>query len=977
MSVISIGLTAIEEYNGKPTAVQIDMTAEAITNLLSSDTASLESTVGIWGEITGSNDGTKSVSVLDRALTIGSSTRNNLLADEASIDGAVGWAAVTAVGTAGTKTIDGVARVSKGTGENLLSVDSAILSTIGTWTAATGTAATGAKTTSIVDVSTTGTEKNLLDFDTSALENSAGYWVAGTNAANVVQAATTPYYGTYAYQWNSTGTGSGQTSIVSSTTNSPPTEPLNSASAGNIAYASAYIKPATASLTNAKLGIRFYNGASVLTTVYGTIVASPSTSAWTQLTVTSTAAPATTTSYAVVIEATKTAALQVMYFDKVNTNKTSTTYYAPGTMTSSSGPGLNYGLASTTSASSGVMRVQTGVVGSAVTTGQYRSAIASVATISAFQATQARVGIWWDGTTQIDWGTQVSLAAANTWYTVQVSAAAPVSNTGFRVVIEYTTSSAAVVYFDAVCANVGATPAFTHPTTSAIAPTVGDGYGVVTGYNPSTGTMRIKTSNRYFTAGSILSASISVGSWNNQITSARIGIAWSGTTIVWGSPVTISAINTWYTAEVLNKTAPVGVSYCNVIVEFTVAGSGIATGGVFEKACLNAGATVSWSYPGTTTIAAVGSSYGVLTTYQTGSGTIRAATSDIGATSPGDTRSTLASFSRGDSNITSARVGILWNGAGTITWGNSVTITATNAWFESKVDGAIAPALTTGFSTVIEFTTTGATTAAYFDKVSASASTYAAHGAASARALRIVRSMAGYPADIIVDDPSFLGSTSYIDRTVPLDSEITYNVSWGDDFTSESITLEGIPTDDEVCYPCLISDPTNPPGVGQIQAATLQIYRPFEYNERQGVYEIVGSNYPIVLSGRRSASRGNITYITHTALQAQKMREIFSTGRVLLFRVASSAREEKPSAAIAVGKVTEQPVILTDITRAERKWSIDFTEVALPTVDELFLVETVWSDIPANYTTWGALVANIAEAPNWSYVVNNPAVATP
>jgi hypothetical protein len=194
---------------------------------------------------------------------------------------------------------------------------------------------------------------------------------------------------------------------------------------------------------------------------------------------------------------------------------------------------------------------------------------------------------------------------------------------------------------------------------------------------------------------------------------------------------------------------------------------------------------------------------------------------------------------------------------------------------------------------------------------------------------------------------------------------------------SASITLDGVPTDSQVCYQCLVSDPKN---TDYIQAATLQIYRPFEYQERMSVNDVIGSMYPIALSGKRSAARGSITMITHTQQQANMMRTLFSTGRSLMFRVISEARPERPAIAIAVSKVAEEPVILPHISRPERKWNIDFVEVALPVIEQLFVTENTWgeveppSGVAGSYSTWGDLVANTTEAPNWYYVVSNPAV---
>lgn len=218
------------------------------------------------------------------------------------------------------------------------------------------------------------------------------------------------------------------------------------------------------------------------------------------------------------------------------------------------------------------------------------------------------------------------------------------------------------------------------------------------------------------------------------------------------------------------------------------------------------------------------------------------------------------------------------------------------------------------------------------------------------------------------------GAYTYTDRTANLDTTYGYYIlidglSVGG---LSYITLSGFPTDDGVCYPCLISDPTSEL---LIQAATLQAYRPFSYAPKQSINEIIGAKYPVVLSSYRGASTGSIEVMTHTFAQAQKMRQILFSGKTLIFRVEDGVRYEAPSIAIAVGNVEEQQVITTDPTRQERKWSLDFVEVAIPSIQEI-TTETLpqWQSVINCYATWGALLGDTVKAPSWLYVVYNPAI---
>lgn len=219
------------------------------------------------------------------------------------------------------------------------------------------------------------------------------------------------------------------------------------------------------------------------------------------------------------------------------------------------------------------------------------------------------------------------------------------------------------------------------------------------------------------------------------------------------------------------------------------------------------------------------------------------------------------------------------------------------------------------------------------------------------------------------------GAYTYTDRTANLGTTYGYfvlleNGVGGAEYGT--ITLSGFPTDDGVCYPCLISDPSSEL---LIQAATLQAYRPFSYAPKQSINEIIGAKYPVVLSSYRGASTGSIEVMTHTFVQAQKMRQILFSGKTLIFRVEDAVRLEAPSIAIAVGNVEEQQVITTDPTRAERKWSLDFVQVAIPSIEEI-TTETlpIWQSVINCYATWGALLGDTVKAPSWLYVVYNPAI---
>jgi hypothetical protein len=241
--------------------------------------------------------------------------------------------------------------------------------------------------------------------------------------------------------------------------------------------------------------------------------------------------------------------------------------------------------------------------------------------------------------------------------------------------------------------------------------------------------------------------------------------------------------------------------------------------------------------------------------------------------------------------------------------------------------------------------------------------------------LRVERLAAGSSVkDVILPSTQFIGSITYTDRTAPFDVNLTYTAIHSVEGTVNDVVAARVfPTDESVCYPCVLSDPTEE---GLMQPATLQIYRPFAYAARSSVNDIIGQRYPVVLGGVRGPAGGTITAITHTANQAANFRAILASGRTLVFRVPSTARPEAPSAAIAINGVNEEPVILSDISRPERKWTMEFIEVAVPSISDLIDVGgNNWADIDGCYATWGDLTAD-PEAYSWQVVKYSPNVGT-
>ena len=994
----SINLSGVEPYNGKPTTVKIDVEAGEEQNQLNLATASLEQSSGSWGIPNEAYAGTKVVSLVDHVTK--SSEENILTPESASLDAGIGdW--VTDYGL--------ISYTSEGPAKNLLSYGSAVLeglgSSIGGWEVlGSFDPRVGSKTAFIPGglASMNSVQKNQLNSDTASMENSIGNWIGDANCSSVTRQVSSlfvpPLIGEHVGQFSSIAAGACRirASTISATT-----------STGYAAIV--YVRKFGGTFTQARVGIKWSTGVTTWS-AYSTV----STGGWTKLSLNTISPASSVTTAQVVVEYTATAAGNSLLFDKAHLGGRALDsvgeWYYPTSLTGDfAAVGENHGVlvnSALNTAGVGTNRVFSERVGGTLAVGTTRYASAYLSTKSATYITSARVGINWDNTSTIDWGSPIT-PSDSSWTQATATGTAAAGNIGFRVVIEFTIASSAGAqaegYFDKVSAGVGSTAYWSVPGITATIngvpdtvfdPVVGDGYGLITSNehsNSETLPVIYETGTKDCEEGDVVSVSALLSARDNKAIGGRVGIEWLGSaSYSWASGYQLLTVGTWKESSLSGVSAPAGATGWRVVIEFKF--SADSTGGLFDRISTSRTGTPDWSYPAledSPSSAAVGSGYGVVTTTDSTSGTIRISSGLVNPTVPGATHSVVASLSKGENTVISGRVGILWRASGGILdWGDSVSIDDTGTWYEATIEGATAPAGTNGWYVVIEYETTGITNSAYFDKIAAVAGSTAAYNDGTPKTLSITRSTVGYPGEKVVYDGAFIGSYTYYDRAVPLDCQVTYNLLYGSGPTSQaesaSITLDGVPSDSQVCYPCLVSDPKN---TDYIQAATLQIYRPFEYQERMSINDVIGSAYPIALSGKRSAARGSITMITHTQRQADMMRTMFSTGRSLMFRVMSEARPEKPAIAIAVSKVAEEPVILPHISRPERKWNIDFVEIALPVVEQLFITENTWgtlgdettqpSGIAGSYASWNALVDNENEqTPNWYYVVSNPDAVT-
>lgn len=275
------------------------------------------------------------------------------------------------------------------------------------------------------------------------------------------------------------------------------------------------------------------------------------------------------------------------------------------------------------------------------------------------------------------------------------------------------------------------------------------------------------------------------------------------------------------------------------------------------------------------------------------SGASRIKTGTIGAAAAGDVRSASIAM-RGVSTTPSARVGIRWIGPNTITWGTAQTLNASSTYKTLTVDSAVAPASTTGWEMVVEFTAAGAAERVAFDQAAAHVNGPGAWGIGgatlSSQTFTLERSYDGTTWETIATDQPLTGlqTATIIDTTCRRFQYVFYRAT-------ATATFSGLPA-----YGTTSSNAvTLSTGDGRFWLKTadssgdlggVRVIRTLEDSrDRQtGVFvPVTGTDdiaYPVVVEGALAARTGTLDIITTTSSDTDALNALLTRREALLLQ---------------------------------------------------------------------------------------------
>ncbi|WP_139164178.1 hypothetical protein [Arthrobacter sp. ok362] len=206
---------------------------------------------------------------------------------------------------------------------------------------------------------------------------------------------------------------------------------------------------------------------------------------------------------------------------------------------------------------------------------------------------------------------------------------------------------------------------------------------------------------------------------------------------------------------------------------------------------------------------------------------------------------------------------------------------------------------------------------------------------------------------------ALVDSTYLLDYDAPLGRPITYEVevisgpSGGARVTSKAVTVNS-----DAAW---IMDPLVPQSAVSISrrlsrngGAVFMVtaMRDFEYQANVSMIDVMGSDRPMALIGRRSAAKGvDISLLSDMAEQNSKIRALFAQAGQVLVRVPPSLSDTLPGAcflAVAtVGETSRKPHTGSEVTT----WTIKGDTVAAPVVKVLTATFT-WGDVAILFSTY-------------------------
>lgn len=215
---------------------------------------------------------------------------------------------------------------------------------------------------------------------------------------------------------------------------------------------------------------------------------------------------------------------------------------------------------------------------------------------------------------------------------------------------------------------------------------------------------------------------------------------------------------------------------------------------------------------------------------------------------------------------------------------------------------------------------------------------------------------------VLADSAPRLGGPTYYQATLRV-NDVDY---------AATVTVElPFPTPVEGCYPAVLNDPVNPGLIAVCSWGGGD--QPIDLEARGALFDVIGRRDRVAIGGVRSSAAGTMTLLTHTTNQAEALRGVLASGRVVLIRIPEEA---DPGHALFYAQIGTVGVTRTipDVRRPERRWSVPYTTVAEPDTEQMTKVGNTWQDVKDGNATWQALRDRNA---TWLSVINDPSVVAP
>jgi hypothetical protein len=124
---------------------------------------------------------------------------------------------------------------------------------------------------------------------------------------------------------------------------------------------------------------------------------------------------------------------------------------------------------------------------------------------------------------------------------------------------------------------------------------------------------------------------------------------------------------------------------------------------------------------------------------------------------------------------------------------------------------------------------------------------------------------------------------------------------------------------------------------------------------RQGVFDVVGRTFPVVVGDVASGLAFSLQLLTETAAEERDLDYLFTSGEIVFVQLPAGV-EHFPTGYYAVGNTSREPTLRLS---PRRLWDVPLTETAAPGVDVVGSAYTIASML-AEYATVAAVLADNA-----------------